>query len=107
MLSGDSDNPDELYNALENFIKDIPSIKIDEDLFEGAKRNLIGQYIYMLNSIESTAQNYTTSDFSGNDFYQMIDTIKSFDISVLDEVKELFKNVIITKFEIFPNEENE
>ena len=107
MLSGDSEYPDELYNELEKFIKEIPNMKIDETLFEGAKRNLIGQYIYMLNSLEGTANNYTTCDFSGNNLYTMIDVIKSFDISILDEVKELFKNCIITKFEIFPNEENE
>ncbi len=107
ILSGDSDNPDELYNELEKFVKNIPNMKIDEKLFEGAKRNLIGQYIYILNSLEGTANNYTTCDFSGNNLYTMIDVIKSFDISVLDEIKDLFKNVIITKFEIFPNEENE
>ena len=107
ILSGDSDNPDELYNELEKFVKNIPNMKIDEKLFEGAKRNLIGQYIYMLNSLEGTANNYTTCDFSGNNLYTMVDVIKSFDISVLDEIKDLFKNVIITKFEIFPNEENE
>ena len=49
---------------------------------------------------------FTTCSYSGNDLYTMIDEIKKFKISDLDEVKELFKNCIITKYEIFPNEEN-
>ena len=81
--------------------------KIDEYLFECAKRSLIGQYIYLLNSLESTAQTFTTCLYSGNDLYTMIDVIKKFDVSSLDDVKDLFKNIITTKFEIFPNEENE
>ena len=37
----------------------------------------------------------------------MIEVIKKLNLSDLDEVKDLFKNIIITKFEIFPNEGNE
>ena len=107
MLTGDSEKPDELYNILEEYVKDIPNKKIDEYLFECAKRSLIGQYIYLLNSLESTAQTFTTCLYSGNDLYTMIDVIKKFDVSSLDDVKDLFKNIITTKFEIFPNEENE
>lgn len=107
MLNGDSESPDELYNILEEFVKDLPNKKIDEYLFECAKRSLIGQYIYLLNSIESTAQNFTTSLYSGNNLYTMIEVIKKLNVSDLDEVKNLFKNIIITKFEIFPNEGNE
>ena len=107
MLTGDSEKPDELYNILEEYVKDIPNKKIDEYLFECAKRSLIGQYIYLLNSLESTAQTFTTCLYSGNDLYTMIDVIKKFDVSSLDDVKDLFKNIITTKFEIFPNDENE
>ena len=107
MLTGDSENPDELYKILEEYVLNIPNMEIDEYLFECAKRNLIGSYIYLLNSLESTAQMFTTCLYSGNNLYTIIDEIKKFDVNVLDEVKELFKNVIVTKFEIFPNEENE
>ena len=107
ILSGDSESPDELYNILEEFVKDLPNKEIDEYLFECAKRSLIGQYIYLLNSIESTAQTFTTCLYSGNNLYTMIEVIKKFKVSDLDEIKDLFKNVITTKFEIFPNEENE
>ncbi len=107
ILSGDSESPDELYNILEEFVKDLPNKEIDEYLFECAKRSLIGQYIYLLNSIESTAQTFTTCLYSGNNLYNMIEIIKKFKVSDLDEIKDLFKNVITTKFEIFPNEENE
>ena len=105
ILSGDSEEPDKLFDRLNEFVKDIPNKKIDEELFECARRNLIGQYISLLNSIEATAQMYTTCIYSGNDLYTMIDEIKKFKISDLDEVKELFKNCIITKYEIFPNDE--
>lgn len=107
MLTGDSEKPDELYKILEDYVTDLPNKEIDEYLFECAKRNLIGQYIYLLNSLESTAQTFTTCLYSGNNLYTIIDEIKKFDVSSLDEVKDLFKTIITTKFEIFPNEENE
>ena len=106
ILSGDSEEPDLLFDRLKEYVIDIPNKEIDEELFECARRNLIGQYISLLNSIEATAQMFTTCSYSGNDLYTMIDKIKKFKISDLDEVKELFKNCIITKYEIFPNEEN-
>ena len=105
ILSGDSEEPDKLFDRLKEYVLDIPNKEIDDELFECARRNLIGQYISLLNSIEATAQMYTTCVYSGNDLYTMIDEIKKFKISDLDEIKELFKNCIITKYEIFPNEE--
>jgi len=106
MIQGDSDDTTTLYNELYKFVKDIPNKTIDEESFECAKRALIGQFMFILNSLESTAQNFSTCLLSGNNLYTIIDTIKSFNISTLDEIKDMFKDIIITKFEIFPDEEN-
>lgn len=106
MVQSDSDRPEELFDELNKFIKDIPYMNIDNESFECAKRALIGQFIYILNSLEATAQNFASCLFSGNNLYTIIDDIKNLTIESLDEVKEMFKEIIITKFEIFPNEEN-
>ena len=104
MIQGDSENPNELYQKLESFIRDIPNMNIDPEIFECAKRALIGQYIYILNSLESTAQNFASCLFSGNNLYTIIEDIKKMEVSDLDDVKDMFKDIITTKFTIFPNE---
>ena len=103
MVQSDSDRPEELFDELNKFIKDIPYMNIDNESFECAKRALIGQFIYILNSLEATAQNFASCLFSGNNLYTIIDDIKNLTIESLDEVKLMFKEIIITKFEIFPN----
>ncbi|MCR5461792.1 MAG: insulinase family protein [bacterium] len=103
MIQGDSAKPDELFNILKKFILDIPNKAITDEEFECAKRALIGQFIYILNSLESTAQNFSSCLFSGNNLYTIINDIKNMKKTDLDEIKNMFKEVIITKFEIFPD----
>ena len=105
MLTSDSENPEELYSILEHQVKNIPNVVIKEEDFECAKRALMGQFIGILNSLEATAQNFTSCLFSGNNLYTIINDIKALDVSSLDEIKDMFKDIIITKFEICPNEE--
>ena len=103
MIQGDSNKPDELFDILKSFVLDIPNKEIDDESFECAKRALIGQFMYILNSLESTAQNFASCLFSGNNLYTIINDIKNMKKSDLDEVKDMFKDIIITKFEIFPD----
>ena len=104
MIQGDSEKPNELFKILKDFIYDIPNKKIDNEDFECAKRALIGQYMYILDSLELTAQNFSSCLFSGNNLYTIINDIKAMDVSSLDDVKDMFKDIILTKFEIYPNE---
>jgi len=104
MLQGDSEKPDELFKILKDYVSSIPNIEIDEEDFECAKRALIGQYMYILDSLELTAQNFASCLFSGNNLYTIINEIKDMNVSSLDDVKDMFKDIIITKFEIYPNE---
>lgn len=103
MIQGDSENPDELFKILKDYILDIPNKMIDKEDFECAKRALIGQYMYILDSLELTAQNFASCLFSGNNLYTIINDIKAMDVSSLDDVKDMFKDIILTKFEIYPN----
>lgn len=105
MLSSDSENPDKLYEEFYKFVKDIPNMKISEEDFECAKRELIGQFIGILNSLEATAQNFTSCLYSGNNLYTIINEIKKLDVKSLDEIKDMFKDIIITKYAIYPNED--
>ena len=104
MIQGDSEHPKELFRILKDYILDIPNKKIDKEDFECAKRALIGQYMYILDSLELTAQNFASCLFSGNNLYTIINEIKAMDVSCLDEIKDMFKDIILTKFEIYPNE---
>ena len=103
MIQGDSESPDELFKILKDYIYDIPNKVIDKEDFECAKRALIGQYMYILDSLELTAQNFSSCLFSGNNLYTIINEIKAMDVSSLDEIKDMFKDIILTKFEIYPN----
>ena len=103
MIQGDSAKPDELFDTLKEFILNIPNMSITDEEFECAKRALIGQFIYILNSLESTAQNFASCLFSGNNLYTIINDIKAMKKSDLNEIKNMFKEIIITKFEIFPD----
>lgn len=104
MIQGDSENPKELYKELKEFVLNIPNMEINEEDFECAKRALIGQYMYILDSLESTAQNFSSCIFSGNNLYTIINEIKNMSINDINEVKDMFKDIIITDFEIYPNE---
>ena len=65
---------------------------------------MLQQYMYILDSLESTAQNFASCIFSGNNLYTIINEIKNMSIKDINEVKDMFKDIIITDFEIYPDE---
>lgn len=105
IFSSDTSNVDELEKELKQFVDNISDIEISYEDFNRSRNAFIGRFINMINSLESTAMNFSSFSFENNNLYDLVEYLKNLTLDDLNSVKNLFKEYVYTKFEIFPNEE--
>ncbi|MCU6707167.1 insulinase family protein [Paenibacillus sp. J5C_2022] len=91
VMGGDTQDPDQLIEAIRAAIQEAKSSGVPEAVFERAKKKKIGSYLRMLNSPESIAGEFTRYRFRDND---MFDVLACYENCTLNEVnarlQELF-----------------
>ncbi len=74
-FSGESRNPEEAAKTIRDYIDNIKKIGISEEAFEVAKREVYGDAVSALNSVDNIANTMAEFHFSGIDIFGIIDDI--------------------------------
>ncbi len=74
-FSGESRNPEEAAKTIRDYIENIKKIGISEEAFEVAKREVYGDAVSALNSVDNIANTMAEFHFSGIDIFGIIDDI--------------------------------
>lgn len=106
-LSGDTDRPEELLEALEAIVK---GYRTDPELSQEnltlLKKKMLGKYFQSLNSLEYIANQFTQNLFEGLTLFDMPEVIQEV---TLDDVQKaggmLIDNGVFSRFAIYPNGE--
>ena len=85
-LSGESPEPEKVYNAIKKCIQEYKDNGFSSERVETIKRALYGRYIKGLNSLETIAHSFVTAAFSGDDYLTYGDKLLSVNKESLDSV---------------------
>lgn len=82
LLGGESENPDAVYDRIQQTINQAVEQGLDESGFQRSKNKIYGDYMRRLNSVENTASVFIDLDFIGVDFSDFMRIYQ--DISIED-----------------------
>ncbi len=88
-FSGESENPDTVYEKVMNEIKRVKAEGLSEEDYERAKKVLWGEYIRTYNDVEEFAHAFLSMHMMGVDILNYEDVYKSISF---DDVKNRFEN---------------
>ncbi|MGB9867784.1 MAG: EF-P 5-aminopentanol modification-associated protein YfmH [Bacillota bacterium] len=90
-LSGRSRDPEKLARRLVDELTNLRSDLLAETRVERAKKRMLGQAVFLLNSPEALAQTYNSLYFKGIDLFDYVDKIRSVRVEdVVDRAKQHF-----------------
>ena len=87
LISGQSNNPEELFNELKNEINQTKKEGIKED-FKRIKKMLYGDYIKDYNDASNIARMFLVDYFKGVDSFQYLEQMESIHLEDLTQVLE-------------------
>ena len=94
VFSGESKNPEKVYEAVREKIEELKNNGIDDEDFEIAKRSMYGRYVRVFSRASSVSSLMTSCHFANLEMYDIIEKIanakKSDIIRVLNET--LYEN---------------
>lgn len=75
IISGESRDPDQVFEALCNRLEELKKNFVEEELFEIVKRLTYGRYIGLFNRVESVASALVTCYFYGLNLFDLVDLV--------------------------------
>ena len=94
LITGQSNNPEELYKDLKAQIKKYIQDGINETDFERTKKMIYGEYIKEYNDITDIARMFLSDYFKGINSFEYLEEIETINIDYLNQV---LKNVFNEK----------
>lgn len=106
IISGDSDQPQDLTNAIIAIAEKAPELLAKRQKeFTLAQREFIGRYIQSMNSLEAIANRYSASLFDGATIFDVVPLIEELTLEdVINVAKTFIKSEAISVFQVLPKE---
>lgn len=104
VISGDSDQPQALSNAIIEIAENaVSSLSNRQAEFELAQREFIGRYIQAMNSLEAIANRYSADLFGGATVFELVPVIEELTLEdIIAAAKSFIKPEAISVFQILP-----
>ena len=99
LITGQSNNPEELFNMFKDQVKDAIKDGINEQDFDRVKRTIYGEYVKEFNDVTSIARMFLNDFFKGINSFDYLEEIDTLNVEYLNQVlKDVFneKNMIIS-----------
>lgn len=94
LITGQSNNPEELYESLKSQIKKYIQNGINESDFERTKKMIYGEYIKEYNDVTDIARMFLSDYFKGINSFEYLEEIDTINIDYLNQI---LKNVFNEK----------
>lgn len=94
LISGQSNNPEELFDMLKKQIKEFINDSINEDDFERTKKMIYGEYIKEYNDVTTISRMFLSDYFKGINSFDYLEEINAINVEYLNQV---LKNVFDEK----------
>ncbi len=75
VVSGEADDPEEIYDAVTDAIRKMKAQGMDPTLFEAVKRSLYASQVRMLDSVENLGNQFVESLMDGTDLFDVLDAL--------------------------------
>ena len=99
IITGQSNNPEELYEMFKGQTKKIIDVGINEQEFERTKKMIYGEYIKEYNDITDISRMFLSDYFKGINSFDYLEEISTINLEYLNQVlKDVFneKNMILS-----------
>lgn len=99
LITGQSNNPEELFNMFKEQVRNIIKNGVNEQDFERVKRTIYGEYVKEFNDVTSIARMFLNDFFKGINSFDYLEEIDTLNVEYLNQVlKDVFneKNMIIS-----------
>ncbi len=99
LITGQSNNPEELFNMFKDQVRNIIKNGVNEQDFERVKRTIYGEYVKEFNDVTSIARMFLNDFFKGINSFDYLEEIDTLNVEYLNQVlKDVFneKNMIIS-----------
>ena len=91
LMSGQANNPDEVYEELKNTISKMKEQGINQEDFERIRKTIYGDYVKEYNDVTDIARMFLADYFKGINSFEYIEQIGSINIQYAEQVlKEIF-----------------
>ena len=99
LITGQSNNPEELFNMFKEQVKKVIKSGVNEQDFQRVKRTIYGEYVKEFNDATSIARMFLNDFFKGINSFDYLEEIDTLNVEYLNQVlKDVFneKNMIIS-----------
>ncbi len=91
--SGETENPDEFFRILKDYIKEMQAKSIDKDAFLRAKRTVYADFVRLFDSTDEISNELVAYALLDMDLFDNIDILESVDIEYVEQLlKESFED---------------
>ena len=92
LITGQSNNPEELFDMLKKQIKEFIKNGIDIKDFERTRKMIYGEYIKEYNDVTDIARMFLSDYFNGINSFDYLEEINTINVEYLNQVlKDVFK----------------
>lgn len=91
LLGGESRHPEEVYNYIKSYVKNLKENGLSEEDYQICKKAVYGDTLSALNSITSIGNNLMESHFTDREFFSYVDAVYNL---TFDDVKSAFDKFI-------------
>ena len=97
-ISGEAENPDEVYEKVLEEIERVKKYGIDKESIEIAKKSLYGRFVRKFNDVEEIATSFVSNRFMGGDYFKYGDALLSVtEKKICDILKNGFSKSVLSK----------
>ena len=92
LISGQSNNPEELYKMFKEEVRKLKEIGINKEDFERTQKMIYGEYVKEYNDVTDIARMFLADYFKGINSFEYLEEINTLDVDYLNQVlKDVFK----------------
>ena len=92
LISGQSNNPEELYKMFKEEVQNLKKTGINEQDFERTQKMIYGEYVKEYNDVTDIARMFLSDYFKGINSFEYLEEINTLDVEYLNQVlKDVFK----------------
>lgn len=93
LITGQSNNPEKLFEMFKQKVADIKDKGIDKDVFERTKKMIYGEYVKEYNDIVDISRMFLSDYFKGINSFEYIEEINTIYVEFVEQVlKEVFND---------------
>ena len=91
LISGQSNNPEELYKMFKDEVQNLKKTGINEQDFERTQKMIYGEYVKEYNDVTDIARMFLSDYFKGINSFEYLEEINTLDVEYLNQVlKDVF-----------------